>query len=81
MIFEEIYERFYDYDLVIIDGFNEAVIGIEEESTKRLIYSVSKCLEILERDMTSLDALEHFHFNISGAYIGENAPIFCRDAF
>lgn len=47
----------------------------------RLIYSVSKCLEILERDMDSTDALEYFTFNVSGAYVGEKTPIWCWDNY
>ena len=32
------------------DGFDDAIIGIDEE-TMRLIYSVSKCIDILKEDM------------------------------
>jgi hypothetical protein len=45
----------------------------------RLIYSVSKCIEILEKQMSKEEAVEHFNFNVSGAYVGEKTPIWCID--
>lgn len=64
------------------NGFDEAVIGIATDFTEpRLIYSVSKCLEILEKDMDKEEALEYFTYNVSGSYVGEQTPIFCWDNF
>ncbi len=64
----------YDEDTFLIaDGFDEA--------TMRLIYSVSKCIEILMRDMSEEEAMEHFSFNVSGAYVGDKTPIWCQDNF
>jgi hypothetical protein len=47
----------------------------------RLIYSVSKCIEILEEDMSTEDAIEHFDYNVSAAYVGEQTPIWCYDIY
>jgi len=41
----------------------------------RLIYSISKCIEILCKDMPRIDAIEHFDFNVKGGYVGELTPI------
>ena len=71
-------EQYYEEDFLIADGFDEAIIGVEENEM-RLIYSVSKCLNILEQDMSELDALEFFTYNVSGAYVGEKTPIWCWD--
>ena len=60
------------------DGFNEAVIGVEDSSL-RLIYSVSKCIEILCREMTEEEALEHFDYNVRGSFVGSKTPIWCED--
>ena len=69
----------YDGELFLkADGFDEAIIGVEE-STMRLIYSISKCIEILCRDMEQEDALEYFYYNVSGSYVGEQTPIWCDD--
>jgi hypothetical protein len=62
------------------DGFDDAIIGMEEKSM-RLIYSVSKCIDILQKDMPEIDAIEYFDFNVSGAYMGEKTPIWCNDLF
>jgi hypothetical protein len=67
--------------ILTADGFDDAVIGIDEKSL-RIIYSVSKCLEILmEQGMSEEEAQEFFEFNVSGAYMGEKTPIWCYDNF
>ena len=64
------------------DGFDDAVIGVDEGDPMRLIYSVTKCLEVLVAEgMTEEEAQEHFSFNVSGAYLGEKTPIWCHDNF
>ena len=75
---EKIIEQYDEEVFLKADGFDEAIIGVEE-STMRLIYSISKCVEILRRDMNEEDALEHFYYNVSGSYMGEKTPIWCDD--
>lgn len=77
---QQIIEQYHEEEFLKADGFDEAIIGVEENEM-RLIYSVSKCLKILEQDMTELDAMEYFTFNVSGAYIGDKTPIWCWDNF
>ena len=60
------------------DGFDDAILGVDE-SSMRLIYSISKCIDILMEDMSDEDALEHFYYNVSGSYMGEQTPIWCDD--
>jgi hypothetical protein len=81
-ILEQILYDFPDEELLAANGFDDAVIGIDEKSM-RLIYSVNKCIDILmERDeMTMEDAIEHFEFNVSCAYVGEKTPIWCQDLY
>jgi hypothetical protein len=73
-----ILENYPDETFLIADGFDKAVIGFDIHSM-RLIYSVAKCVEILEEDMSSEDALEHFNYNVSSGYVGEKTPIWCYD--
>ena len=69
-------------DVLIADGFDEAIIGIATDFTEpRVIYSVSKCLKILEQEMNETEAMEHFTYNVSGSYVGEKTPIWCWDNF
>lgn len=77
---ENILEYYSDEEILKAEGFDEAILGYDELSG-RLIYSVQKCLDILVEDMSYEDALEHFSFNISGAYVGEKTPIWCVDNF
>ena len=68
-------------EILTADGFDDAVIGIDVNST-RLIYSVEKCINILmEQGMSMTEAVEYFEFNVSGSYVGENTPIWCEDLF
>jgi hypothetical protein len=76
---DEIVEMYHDESFLTADGFDEAIIGVDE-SSMRLIYSVTKCLEILQaQGMDETDALEYFFYNVSGAYMGEKTPIWCND--
>ena len=69
-------------DILKADGFDDAIIGVDYNHTvPRLIYSVSKCLEILKEDMDSEEAIEYFEFNVSGSYMGEKTPIWSWDFF
>ena len=81
-LLQNILEYYEDEEILIADGFDDAVIGIEYTSM-RLIYSVTKCLEILMEveNMSLEDAIEHFEFNVSGSYVGEKTPIWCQDGF
>ena len=80
MMLDYILETYDDESFLKADGFDEAIIGVDENSM-RLIYSVSKCIEILSQDMSEEDALEHFYYNVSGSYVGDKTPIWCIDNF
>ena len=79
---EKLVDWYPEESLLIADGFNDAIIGIDE-SSMRVIYSVTKCIEILclDEDMDVDDAIEHFEYNVRGSYVGERTPIWCDDNF
>ena len=77
---EQILENYIEEELLIADGFDDAIIGVDD-SSMRLIYSVKKFIELLSREMPERDAYEFFSFNVSGAYVGEKTPIWCWDIF
>jgi hypothetical protein len=80
-LLESIIDSYSDEEFLIADGFNDAILGVDENSM-RLIYSVKKCIDILiSEGLTDEDAMEHFSFNVSGAYVGEKTPIWCYDIF
>lgn len=77
-ILEHILDSYPDGSFLIADGFDGAILGVDE-SSMRLIYSVSKCIDILCKDMSIDEAIEHFDFNVRGSYMGEKTPIWCDD--
>ena len=58
-LLEGIVDYYEDEEILTADGFDEAVIGIDEGSG-RIIYSVGKCIEILmvEHEMGLDDSIE-----------------------
>ena len=65
---------------ILLDGFNDAIIGIVEEfgNGPRVLYSKNKILQTLEdRDgMSPFEAVEFYDYNILGLFAGEQNPIF-----
>ena len=80
---EDILERYEEDDLLKADGFDDAIIGVSAGSSGplKLIYSVTKCIEILMKDMEYEEAMDHFGFNVAGSYVGDKTPIWCWDDF
>tara|TARA_R110000822_G_scaffold82279_1_gene194736 strand:- start:47 stop:313 length:267 start_codon:yes stop_codon:yes gene_type:complete len=65
-------------DLLTADGFDEAIIGVGSRCGQPdiVVYSRDKAIEILMRDGMSYDeAVEYFEFNVAGAWVGEETPI------
>ena len=77
---EETIEQWFGQEFTYLVDFDEAIIGVDENSS-RTIYSTHKIVNILlqNKEMTILDAIEFFEYNIQCAYIGESTPIFCND--
>jgi hypothetical protein len=78
---------FNNYDIdelaegaILLDGLEDAIIGITEEFGigRRVLYSKEKIITILcERDgMTEEESEEFYDFNILGLYAGEQNAIF-----
>jgi len=78
---KDILECYDEETFLKADGFDGAIIGVDENSM-RLIYYITLCLEILMNEgMDEDEADEHFSFNVQGAYMGEKTPIWCNDRF
>jgi hypothetical protein len=66
------------------DGFDEAIIGIGSRCGQPdiIVYDVNKCIKILmDQGMTDEEAMEFFEFNVVGAWVGEETPIFVREMY
>lgn len=76
---EALIEAHPETEFLIADGFDDAIIGYHP-GTERLIYSISKSIEILIAEgMSEEDATEHFYYNVEGSYVGEKTPIWSDD--
>lgn len=65
---------------VLLDNLEEAIIGVVEEfSGNRILYSKSKILDILQKDMSYEEAEEYYYYNILGLYASEQNPVFLVD--
>lgn len=63
--------------IILADGFEEAFMGYGFQFNNTVaIYDYEKCIEILMKDMTMDEAIEYMDFNVIGAYVGPNTPIF-----
>jgi len=63
------------------DGFEDALIGVGYQfNTQLAVYDWDKCITILmERDQISLEeAVEFMDFNVTGAWVGNNTPVFVK---
>ncbi len=70
-----------DVLLMFADGHDDAILGIvEHDGIPLVIYDTAKILRLLcSRDRMSRDeAEEFFEYNIAGARIGEQTPLFLR---
>jgi hypothetical protein len=63
------------------DGFEDALIGYGTQfNTDLAIYDYEDCVRILmKRDgMSDEEAREYMEYNVCGAYMGNNTPVFLR---
>jgi hypothetical protein len=59
-------------------NFDAAIIGVDQDG-ERLIYDSNSVVQVLINDgMDDEDAWEYFYYNIAGAYVGKNTPLFIR---
>jgi len=70
----------WNEDMLFSDGLDDALIGICHQFGRPAVaaYDYEKLIDILmERDgMSYEEAVEFFEFNISGAWVGENTPVY-----
>lgn len=64
-------------ELLFADGYDDAILGvIHRDGVNIVVYDRTKVLQILEKDMSPEDAVDFFEFNVAGAYVGPQTPIF-----
>jgi hypothetical protein len=69
---------------IILDGFDDCIVGVSEEFGRDswIIYSKQRIIQKLieSSDMNMDDAEEYYNYNILGGYFGERNPIFLISA-
>ena len=70
-----------DNEILLADGFEDAYMGLATQFTKPplAVYNRNKCIEILMKDgMSEEEAEEYFQYNVEGAWVGDNTPMFLQ---
>lgn len=73
----------HNEEMLFADGFDAALVGVAERCGQPTlaVYDVELCINILMEEGHCTDreeALEHIEFNVIGAWMGENTPLFLR---
>ena len=76
---EELVDKSGNEEMLFADGYDDAIIGYTDGGVA--VYSIESIIMIMvtKEEMTHEDALDHFYYNVSGAYVGEYTPIFVHD--
>lgn len=76
MTIEEL--KFNYSESLTIDGHDDAIVGVASQcgGLDVFVYDQDKIIQKLTEDMTYEEAVEHFDFNIAGAYVGKTTPMF-----
>jgi hypothetical protein len=78
---DEILDQFGDdaHTMLFADGFDDAIVGVGSAFGGDLcaIYDADAIVEsLMKQGMDYAEALEFYDFNIAGAHVGEQTPIF-----
>ena len=82
MLLQQILDNYPDQPFVILDGLDNAVIGVDQNA-ERLVYSINAIVDcFVEEGMEPDEAIEFYEYNTARAvpYI-ENAPILIYTEF
>ena len=67
-------------EAMLADGLDDAILGmcVQFGSQPIVAYDYEKCIKILmDRDgLDRRDAIDYMEFNVVGAYVGLNTPVF-----
>lgn len=62
----------------VMEEYESALVGLVRMWNGPVVaaYSAEKIIDMLAVEMGHDNAVDYFHFNIEGAYVGENTPLF-----
>lgn len=67
----------YNQDMLFMDGLEAALVGVRIALGCEIIsvYDENKCIStLIDEGMEEEEAIEHFDYNVRGAYVGEHTP-------
>jgi hypothetical protein len=79
-IYSTIKDLYPELEFQELEGFDDAVIGLEIEQI-RLVYSVGSILEILQQKMSRVEACSKFELVIRQTKFEGVAPLFVDDDY
>ena len=83
---EELMIMLEEEGCLVADDYNDCLIGITEGANPVAVYSAQKIISKIVDEIKSnedydgedpyITAVEHFQYNIVGAYVGEKTPVY-----
>jgi hypothetical protein len=78
---EWVLENYPEATFLFADGFDDCIVGVDLDSfgtdEPRIVYDRAACIASLAKQgMTEEEAEEYFTFNVTGAYVGDQTPLF-----
>jgi hypothetical protein len=68
-------------EAMMADGLEEACVGVMMRfgQSPVALYDYDKCIEVFMKEGSSEEeAIEHFEFNVMGAWVGDGTPAFMK---
>jgi len=63
-----------DVEMLVMDGLDDAIIGVTSETEPRVVYSEGLIIKVLMEDgCTEEEAWDHYGFNILGSLQADHA--------
>lgn len=70
-----------ELQVLLADGFDAAFMGVAPSPAGDMVavYDIDQCVNLLvAQGMTVEEAEEYFEFNVAGAYVGDQTPLFLK---
>ncbi|MFQ5339979.1 MAG: hypothetical protein ACE5F6_00375 [Anaerolineae bacterium] len=69
-------------EALLADGLDDALIGIGRRASRHLLavydYETAVNVFVTRDGMSREEAIEHMEFDVVGAWVGENTPVFLQ---
>ena len=74
---EQILDIIGDDSVIVVDGMDDAFIGVLRGDPSVAVYSRQACItNLVAQGMSKKEAAEFFEYNIEYAYVGAGTPLF-----